>query len=128
MNTTSTTAPRRVLIVDSDPLLRELESDGLRAAGYSTMCSQGAEDTVRILADGHEFDLIIVDPMMPTMTDGLSLMRRIRSESRSTTPIMVHTAHADAADEARQAGATRVVVKPVAWKRFVKEIRELCVT
>ncbi len=125
METISATALRRILIVDNDPIMRELEADGLRTAGYATVCSQDAKDATRILAGDREFDLIILDLMMPTINDGLSFMRWLGGESESTTPVMVHTADADAADKAWQAGATRIIVKPVAWKRFVKEIHEL---
>jgi DNA-binding response OmpR family regulator len=125
MKTAGAIDVRRILIVDSDPIMRELEADGLKTAGYTTVCSQDANDAARVLADDHRFDLIIVDLMVPTKTDGLSFVRRLRHESNRTTPIMVHTADTDAADEARQAGASRIVVKPVAWKCFVREIREL---
>ncbi len=125
MGTTNATATRRILIVDTDPIMRELEADGLRTAGYTAVCSENAAAAARVLADGHEFDLLIVDLMMPTISDGISFLRWLRGETNSTAPVMVHTAHANAADEARQAGASRVIVKPVAWKRFVSEIRDL---
>lgn len=65
-----------ILVVDDDPLLRELLQDTLDTIGY----------TAEVASDGHEaldrlnqsrFDLVITDIKMPGM-DGITLHKRIR--------------------------------------------------
>ena len=70
---------------------------------------------------GAEFKVYIIDWLMPDM-NGIETVRRIRKVIEPGTPIIILTAYdwADIEDEARQAGVTAFVSKPL----FMSELRD----
>ena len=72
-----TSRPRRILVVDDEPLLRELNVERLLAAGYHVdAAADGAAawDTLQL----HGYDLIITDNAMPKMT-GVQMIGKVRA-------------------------------------------------
>jgi CheY-like chemotaxis protein len=67
----------RVLIVDDEPLMRELVERVLRDAGYETACASDGDDAIVVAGNGAPFDLLVTDEMMPRMT-GHQLARSMR--------------------------------------------------
>lgn len=65
-----------VLVVDDEPNLRRALAMGLRMEGFETAMAGSAKSAMQLLA-GREFELAIVDLMMPE-THGLELARSIR--------------------------------------------------
>jgi CheY-like chemotaxis protein len=67
----------RILVVDDQPLLRQINMKRLAAAGYQV---DGAEDGIAAWSTLRQtnYDLIITDNTMPRMT-GLELIEKIRS-------------------------------------------------
>ena len=70
---------------------------------------------------GADFKVYIIDWLMPDM-NGIETVRRIRKVIEPGTPIIILTAYdwADIEDEARQAGVTAFVSKPL----FMSELRD----
>jgi CheY-like chemotaxis protein len=105
--------PFRVLLVDDEPVIREL---------VRTMLSSGTVE-VKLAADGVEcikaarsrrFDLILMDIVLPGM-DGITACRMLKSDpSTAGVPIYMLTAKAKQADveTARRAGAEGYINKP----------------
>jgi two-component system, OmpR family, phosphate regulon response regulator OmpR len=104
------TAERHLLVVDDDDRLRELLREFLARAGFRVSAAADAASARRLL-DGLNFDLLVVDVMMPG-EDGFALTRSIRS--RSLTPILMLTARGDPADriEGLRLGADDYLAKP----------------
>jgi two-component system OmpR family response regulator len=75
-NEISLTDPVRVLVVDDDPLLRNLISQVLSYAQYCVDCADDGEVGWTALC-AVKFDLLITDCDMPVL-DGLGLLRRVR--------------------------------------------------
>ncbi|ADZ69632.1 response regulator [Polymorphum gilvum] len=99
-----------LLLVDDDSRIRDLLSRVLRDSGYRVTSAANAAEARRCMA-GLEFDLLILDVMMPGET-GLDLARTIRREN--TVPILMLTARSDAADRIAglEVGADDYLAKP----------------
>ena len=79
-----------VLIVDDDPLIRELLQSYLAQEGYQVRCASTAEQAEACLAES-PVELVMLDIRLPGK-DGLTLTRELRvrsevgrSKSRSST-------------------------------------------
>ncbi len=87
-------APRRVLVVDDDPLVATGTAMMLEDLGHSTVIAQGAEEALARLAQDPHLQLVLTDHAMPGMT-GLELAERLRRE-RPDLPVVLATGHAEA--------------------------------
>lgn len=99
-----------LLIVDDDERIRSLLGRFLRKSGYMVSMARDAAQARRLLA-GLEFDLIVLDVMMPG-EDGLSLTRDLRK--RLDTPILLLTAKGEIEDRISglESGADDYLPKP----------------
>lgn len=99
-----------LLIVDDDERIRTLLRRFLVRNGYFVTTARDAAQARRLLA-GLEFDLIVLDVMMPG-EDGISLTRALRRNSQ--TPILLLTAKGDTDDRISglEAGADDYLPKP----------------
>ena len=99
-----------LLIVDDDARIRELLSRFLRRNGYLVTLARDAAQARRLLA-GLDFDMIVLDVMMPG-EDGVALTRDIRR--RIATPVLLLTAKGETADRIAglEAGADDYLPKP----------------
>ncbi|MFC0199550.1 response regulator [Paracoccus rhizosphaerae] len=105
------TAPDcHLLIVDDDERIRALLGRFLRKNGYMVSMARDAAQARRLLA-GLEFDLIVLDVMMPG-EDGLALTRDLRT--RIDTPILLLTAKGETEDRISglESGADDYLPKP----------------
>ena len=84
-----------VLVVDDEPVVRDVVVRYLERAGYRTL--QAADgDSARELLEQETPSLVVLDLMLPGGTDGLSLCRWIRA--RSGLPVIMVTALGEEAD------------------------------
>ena len=79
---------KSVLIVDDDPMFREVVRMRLKAAGYQTYAAAGAEAGWE-LVKAHRPDVVLLDLIMPE-ADGVSFLRRLRADpALAPTPVIV---------------------------------------
>lgn len=73
------TAPgRRVLVVDDEPLVREVATTALRLTGFEVESVESGEEAEAVVrANPKRFDGVLLDLMMPGI-DGLETLRRLR--------------------------------------------------
>ena len=106
--------PVRVLLVEDDPINRDVALELLQEVGYTVETAEdGAQAVER--APGGRFDLILMDMFMPVM-DGVEATRQLRATPEcATTPIIATTASAFREDRQRciDAGMNDFVSKPV---------------
>lgn len=67
-----------ILLVEDEPLVRELSRDMLERQGYRVVLASDAREAERVSASAGSFDLLITDAIMPSIT-GVELARRIRA-------------------------------------------------
>lgn len=116
----------RILIVEDEPKLAEMLVRGLEAKGYAAdIVTDGAEALTRIMLHHVDYDLIVLDLMLPTM-DGLSVCREIRANN-IVLPVLVLTARAevDTKVELLLAGADDYLVKPFSFDELFARVHAL---
>ncbi len=111
----SMSAPARILVVDDEPFNLEIIGEYLDGQGYElTMARDGMEAWACLDESGRDFDLLVLDRMMPRL-DGMELLRRVRRTPRlSDLPVIMQTAAAtpDQVREGLAAGARYYLTKP----------------
>ena len=114
----------RILVVDDDPLVREIAHAKLKADGHSVCeAANGAEGWT--LLQAQPFDLALIDLEMPEV-DGFTLIKRIRGDDALRhLPVIVITSLQDeaAVDRAFDAGANSFVSKPLVWPSLQRQVR-----
>jgi two-component system phosphate regulon response regulator OmpR len=112
-----------LLIVDDDERIRGLLQKFLIRNGFLVSSARDAAHARRILS-GLEFDLIVLDVMMPG-EDGLSMCRDLRS--KMTTPILLLTAKSETDDRITglEAGADDYLAKPFEPKELLLRINAI---
>ena len=114
----------RALVVDDDAqtcmsvskMLRDIEMN----ADWTTSGKEAVLRAEEAHEQGKEFKVYIIDWLMPDM-NGIETVRRIRKIIDPGTPIIILTAYdwSDVEQEAREAGVTAFVAKPL----FMSELR-----
>jgi two-component system phosphate regulon response regulator OmpR len=112
-----------LLIVDDDERIRTLLQKFLIRHGFLVTAARDAAHARRVLS-GLEFDLIVLDVMMPG-EDGLSLTRALRETM--TTPILLLTAKGETDNriEGLEAGADDYLSKPFEPKELLLRINAI---
>jgi CheY-like chemotaxis protein len=80
--------PKTVLVVDDEPMVRDLETQVLRVQGYKVLAAEGAAEALRLAGETATIHLLITDLSMPDI-DGLELTRRFRALHPKTPVLMV---------------------------------------
>jgi two-component system, OmpR family, response regulator len=114
----------RLLIVEDDDIVADAIARSLTAANYDVHRVASAESAQAALAD-EEFVLAVIDVGLPG-TDGLSLVRRLRSAGK-TLPTLILTARCTLADKVKalDLGADDFIAKPFEAAELAARCRAL---
>jgi DNA-binding response OmpR family regulator len=112
-----------VLVVDDEPIVREVVARYLKREGYRTLEAADG-NRARELVEREEPNLVVLDLMIPG-TDGLALCRWIRSSSQ--LPVIMLTARGEEADRivGLELGADDYVTKPFSPRELVARVRSV---
>ena len=110
-----------VLVVDDEPMVREVLERYLTAEGFAVAVAVDGEDAVARI-DEHPPDLVLLDLMLPKL-DGYDVFERIRE--RGATPVIMLTARGDETDRVvgLDLGADDYVTKPFSPREVVARVR-----
>ncbi|TGG93300.1 response regulator [Natronospirillum operosum] len=118
---------KKVMIVDDSPTILMSVSGVLERHNLEPATAKDAEEAVSLLEAGLKPDLIISDLNMPGM-NGIEFVKKVRGMTGLRfTPVLMLTTESQQAkrDEARQAGATGWLVKPVQGEQLMQVIRKV---
>jgi two-component system phosphate regulon response regulator OmpR len=112
-----------LLVVDDDTRIRELLKQFLSSNGFRVTVAGSADDARRKLA-GLDFDMLILDVMMPG-EDGVSLTRALRAQKQ--VPILMLTARSetDSRIAGLEAGADDYLSKPFDPRELILRVNNV---
>ncbi|KKO52476.1 response regulator transcription factor [Paenibacillus sp. DMB20] len=115
--------PKTILIVEDEPILREIMKDYFVNEGYAVLEAGDGKRALDLFQD-HDVNLIILDIMLPEL-DGWSVCQRIRKGSG--VPIIMLTARMDEDDTLLgfELGADDYVTKPYSPPILLARARRL---
>jgi len=114
----------KILIVEDEPKTGEYLRQGLSEAGFVADLARDGLDGLH-LANTGEYDLVVLDVMLPRM-DGWALLQAIRLSGREM-PVLFLTARDKVEDRVRglDLGADDYLVKPFAFSELLARVRSL---
>ena len=115
----------KVLIVEDDDSVARFLTQATREAGYSPVAADNGTDAFH-LASTRDFDLILLDVMIPEM-NGFEVTKRLRA-SKIMTPILIITAKDSLEGKIERgpdSGADDYIVKPFQIAELLARARAL---
>jgi DNA-binding response OmpR family regulator len=122
----STSARRRVLVVEDEPHIRELVVLHLGLDGLTTVEARAGDEALRAI-ESDRFDLVVLDLMLPKI-DGITVCRAIRRHRlNADVPILMLTAKREESDKVLglDSGADDYLTKPFGVRELVARARAL---
>jgi CheY-like chemotaxis protein len=111
--------PRRILVLDDDPAVRQIYRALLERAGYEI--SEAADGYAAIaVARKERFDLLLTDILHPGPGPA-----PVAAAVRAAGPVPVLVVSGQAKSALEQAGASVLLAKPVANERLLAVVHEL---
>lgn len=112
---------KKILTIEDDISIAELEKDYLEIAGFGVEIENSGE-TGLLLALEKEFDLILLDIMLPGV-DGFEICRQIRE--KKNTPVLMVSAKKEEIDKIRGLGlgADDYITKPFSPSELVARVK-----
>ncbi|MCK6529100.1 response regulator [Myxococcota bacterium] len=123
-----TATPRRLLVVDADPVLRRIQEEELGRAGFRVLTAADAEEAWRRFV-AERPDLVVTELILPG-TPGFALCRRIKASADPLpVPVILQSVgNKDVrgdSDALLRFGADGWIEKPVSTDRLSFRVREL---
>ena len=114
----------RVLVVEDNLPIQKALAKGLREAGFAVDVSGDGEEGLWY-ATSNDYDVVVLDLMLPRV-DGLTILRRLRADGRSTH-VLILTARDTVQDRVLglDTGADDYLVKPFAFEELLARVRAL---
>jgi DNA-binding response OmpR family regulator len=114
----------RLLVIEDYRPLQQSLTKGLREAGFAVDTTRDGQEGLWY-AMGNEYDVIILDLMLPGM-DGLSILSKLRAKGRQSH-VLILTAKDTLQDRVTglDLGADDYLVKPFAFKELLARVRAL---
>jgi DNA-binding response OmpR family regulator len=112
----------KLLVIEDEHRMLELLCKGLSEEGHTVSCAADGREGLQALRD-HDFDVIILDVMMPKM-NGFELAKRMRIDN-NCTPILMLTARDSVPDivHGLDLGADDYMTKPFSFDELLLRLR-----
>jgi DNA-binding response OmpR family regulator len=114
-----------ILLIEDNRNLPEVVGEYLESRGFGVDYATDGLDGYRLACD-NSYDVIVLDLVLPRL-DGVELCRRLRTEAKKSTPVLMLTARDTLADKVSglDAGADDYLVKPFAIQELEVRARAL---
>ncbi|MBN1108302.1 MAG: response regulator transcription factor [Bacteroidales bacterium] len=115
----------KILICEDNKLASKTLEVVIRKEGYLTETAVDGNDAIELLRK-NIYDLVIMDIHLP-FHSGLELVRYMRIDLKSKTPVLIVTAFSDPQmqSQANELGISGYIVKPFNPADLLKQIREI---
>jgi DNA-binding response OmpR family regulator len=115
----------RILIIEDDRKIARAIKKGLEHEAFAVDIATGYDDGLG-LAVTQEYDLLILDRLLPGFSDGVDVCREVR-ERGMEIPILILTARDKISErvEGLKSGADDYLVKPFAFEELLARVRAL---
>jgi two-component system, cell cycle sensor histidine kinase and response regulator CckA len=113
-----------ILVVDDDPLQRQVTTRALGALGYRVDAVPSGEEAVAYLRE-RAADLLILDMIMPGGIDGAETYRQVQQIHPAQKVVIVSGfVETERMREAEKLGARSLLLKPVTLEKLTRAVRE----
>ena len=115
----------RCLVIEDEVDTARYISKGLFEEGFSVVCSRDGVDGLR-LATIENWDIVILDRLLPGNVDGLSILQTMRA-LRKVTPVLVLSALASLDERVKglRSGGDDYLTKPFAFSELLARVQAL---
>ncbi len=115
----------RILVIEDEPKIAQAVKKGLELKGYAVDMVHDSDSGLSYATDP-DYDLIVLDRMLPGKMDGAELCAELRKND-IPTPIIMLTARGTIGDrvEGLNSGADDYLVKPFSFDELTERVRAL---
>ena len=120
------TGHERIMVVDDDEIIVQMEQQMLRSLGYEVTAFTDSEQSLKSLQSRpNDFDLIITDMTMPGITGDILAKQVLKI--RPDLPIILCTGFSEliTEDKAKAIGIKEFIMKPIIKRTFAETVRKV---
>ncbi len=112
---------KRILIVEDDTSIAELQKDYLQMSGYEVVCAYDGTEGMKLI-ESQKFDLVLLDLMLPGK-DGFEILHDIAEEKE--IPVLIVSAKDEELSKikALNLGADDYITKPFGMGELVARVK-----
>jgi twitching motility two-component system response regulator PilH len=115
--------PKVIMIVDDEPVNRELASRKLQEKGYDIMTASDGEDALKKLAQKVP-DLILLDVQMPNMNGYAFIMEKSKIPAIASIPVIVLSSYSEMAPLFKRHGVRSYLIKPLNLPELLAKVEQ----
>ncbi len=119
------TAPARILLVDDEPLVRQLGRELLESLGYKVEVAATGQEALTLVQTGERLDLVILDQHLPDL-DGIEVLRSLK-RLEPELPVLIASGlfTPNQAQMFLDSGAQALLTKPFRLAELAAQIRQV---
>ena len=118
-----TRIPPRILVAESEPLIRMLIVDTLKEAGYEVMETPEGTEALELLDYPDDVDLVVTSIML-SGADGIKIARRANADGK-TVPVVFESGHSGRLATAAAPAPFRRLAKPYSMEALRAAVDDL---